>query len=223
MINLATTRASLLTRHRNAEKRDLFVGSVLSFWKHENLWCPDPSTNRLQPLRSCRRYEMTGTIGSKSAHYSSSEKLQLTRKQQHKSSDTLYWLHFFTITMTLNRIIRTVLFLACAAASTSAQDLLETPIDLWSYQLLPQADLGPVEVQKGNGVFLDPSGRMAVVTTVGATVYAFNAYSGTEMWQYQTPVDGTNVASCHSAVTFSDLGYMTFSVVDNENSLTPTT
>ena len=86
--------------------------------------------------------------------------------------------------MILNRFVRSAFFLACAAATASAQDLLSTPVERWSYQLLPQANLGPVEVQKGNGVFLDPSGRMAIVTTVGATVYAFDAYSGTEMWQY---------------------------------------
>ena len=69
-----------------------------------------------------------------------------------------------------------------------------------------------------------PSGRMAIVTTVGATVYAFDAYSGTEMWQYQAPADGTSIATCRSAVTFSPSGtYMAFSVVDNENSLAPTT
>ena len=126
--------------------------------------------------------------------------------------------------MILNRFVRSAFFLACAAATASAQDLLSTPVERWSYQLLPQANLGPVEVQKGNGVFLDPSGRMAIVTTVGATVYAFDAYSGTEMWQYQAPADGTSIATCRSAVTFSPSGtYMAFSVVDNENSLAPTT
>ncbi|KAL3919801.1 MAG: hypothetical protein SGILL_003574 [Bacillariaceae sp.] len=124
--------------------------------------------------------------------------------------------------MIFNRIVRSTFFLACAANAVSAQDLLPTPVERWSYQLLPQANLGPVEVQKGNGVFLDPSGKMAIVTTVGATVYAFDAYSGTEMWQYQAPTDGTSIASCRSAVTFGE-EYMTLSVVDNENSLTPTT
>lgn len=124
--------------------------------------------------------------------------------------------------MILNRFVRSSFFLACAAASVSAQDLLATPVEKWSSQLLPQADLGSVEIQKGNGVFIH--GNMAVVTTIGATVYAFNAYTGTEMWQYQTPADGSSVAACHSAVTFSHTGgYMVFSVVDNENSLTPTT
>lgn len=126
--------------------------------------------------------------------------------------------------MILNRIVRSTFFLACAASAVSAQDLLPAPVERWSYQLLPQANLGPVEVQKGNGVFLDPSGKMAVVTTVGGTVYAFDAYSGTEMWQYQAPPDGTSIASCRSAVTFSpNEEWMAFSVVDNENSLTPTT
>jgi outer membrane protein assembly factor BamB len=129
--------------------------------------------------------------------------------------------------MLLNRFVTTVFGLAVTAVSVSAQDLLEllpTPVERWTFQLLPQAELGPVEIQKGNGVFIDPSGKMAVVTTIGATVYAFGAYSGTELWSYQAPSDGTTSVGCHSAVTFSPTeGYMAFSVVDNENSLTPTT
>ncbi|KAG7361839.1 PQQ-like domain containing protein [Nitzschia inconspicua] len=125
--------------------------------------------------------------------------------------------------MFLNRHIRSAFFLACAAASVAAQELLLEPTELWNYQLTPQADLGPVEIQKGNGVFVDPTGRMAVVTTVGATVYAFNAYSGAELWQYQAPSDGTGIARCRSAVTFAPTQeYMAFTVVDNENSVSPT-
>jgi hypothetical protein len=129
--------------------------------------------------------------------------------------------------MFLTRIVQTSFILAFGAVSASAQDLLEllpTPIERWTFQLLPQAELGPVEIQKGNGVFVDPSGRMAIVTTVGATVYAFGAYSGGELWSYQAPSDGTSSVACHSAVTFSPTEeYMAFSVVDNENSLSPTT
>jgi outer membrane protein assembly factor BamB len=125
--------------------------------------------------------------------------------------------------MIFNNLVRTSLFLA-SAASVLAQDLLPTPVQLWTYQLLPQTDLGSVNIQKGNGVFLDADGKMAVVTTVGATVYAFSAYSGKELWHYQAPYAENSITSCHSAVTFSPSAtFMAFSVVDNENALTPTT
>lgn len=68
-----------------------------------------------------------------------------------------------------------------------------------------------------------PDGKHALVTTVGATVYAFNAYNGAQAWVYQPEAVGTSIARSHSGVTFGPLGeYIVYAVVDNENSLSPT-
>lgn len=104
-----------------------------------------------------------------------------------------------------------------------AEPLMAEPNTLWTAQLFPDANLGSVEVQSGNGVFLAPDGAHALVTTVGATVYAFNAYTGEQRWVYQPEQIGTSIARSHSAVTFSPTGeYAVYAVVDNENSLDPT-
>jgi hypothetical protein len=77
---------------------------------------------------------------------------------------------------------------------------------------------------KGNGVFMSPDGTTAFVTTIGATIYAISPYSGATKWTYQVQSTGENIARSHSAVTFSPTGsFMAMSVVDNENSATPTT
>mmetsp|Transcript_25319 Transcript_25319/g.54000 ORF Transcript_25319/g.54000 Transcript_25319/m.54000 type:complete len:558 (+) Transcript_25319:111-1784(+) len=102
------------------------------------------------------------------------------------------------------------------------EDLLETPTKLWSAQLFPDVDLGSVEIEAGNGVFMAPDGKHALVTTVGATVYAFNAYTGEQVWVYQPEAAGTSIARSHSGVVFGT-DYMVYAVVDNENSMNPTT
>jgi hypothetical protein len=110
-----------------------------------------------------------------------------------------------------------------APPSIDLQDLLLEPTTLWTTQLFPDAELGSVSVEAGNGIFMAPDGKHAIVTTVGATVYAFNAYSGGDpKWLYQAPSVGTSIARSHSSVTFAPSGdYMVFAVVDNENSLDP--
>ena len=103
------------------------------------------------------------------------------------------------------------------------EELLDAPTTLWSAQLFPDIDLGSVAIEAGNGVFMAPDGKHALVTTVGATVYAFNAYNGEQAWVYQPEAIGNSIARSHSGVVFGPLGdYMVYSVVDNENSLNPT-
>ena len=126
--------------------------------------------------------------------------------------------------------ILSTLFLAVSAGSAVADEdgfvyesLLDTPTKLWSAQLFPDIDLGAIEIEAGNGVFMAPDGKHALVTTVGATVYAFNAYTGEQAWVYQpASVDGS-ITRSHSAVVFGpNSDYMVYAVVDNENSMAPT-
>ena len=99
---------------------------------------------------------------------------------------------------------------------------METPAKIWSAQLFPDVDLGPVEIEAGNGVFMAPDGMHALVTTVGATVYAFNAYNGKKAWVYQPESISNTIVRSHSGVTFGpNSDYMVYAVVDNENSMTP--
>lgn len=131
--------------------------------------------------------------------------------------------------MKFSSILSTLCLLA-SSLSALAEDtgseyeaLLETPVKVWSAQLFPDPELGPVEIEAGNGVFMAPDGKHALVTTIGASVYAFNAYSGEIAWFYQPEALTDNIARCHSGVTFGpDSEYMVYAVVDNENSLSPT-
>ncbi len=131
--------------------------------------------------------------------------------------------------MKFSSILSTLCLLA-TSFSALAEDtgleyeaLLETPVKIWSAQLFPEPELGPVEIEAGNGVFMAPDGKHALVTTIGASVYAFNAYSGEVAWVYQPEASTDNIARCHSGVTFGpDSEYMVYAVVDNENSLSPT-
>ena len=106
---------------------------------------------------------------------------------------------------------------------TVYQPLLEAPVVLWSTTLKPDVTLGSIDIEAGNGVFMAPDGKHAIVTTVGANVYAMNAYSGEEVWVYHPEAVGSSIARSHSGVTFAPTGdYMVYAVVDNENSLSPT-
>lgn len=130
--------------------------------------------------------------------------------------------------MKFSTIVSSLCLLATArttfADETEAglEPLLETPTKLWSAQLFPDVNLGAVEIEAGNGVFMAPDGKHALVTTVGATVYAFNAYTGEQAWVYQpAPISGT-IARSHSGVVFGPgVDYMVYAVVDNENSMSP--
>lgn len=135
--------------------------------------------------------------------------------------------------MKFSNIIRT-LFLLASARSAVAEDedvevpfqykpLLNAPATLWTAQLFPDVDLGSVEINAGNGVFMAPDGKHALVTTVGATVYAFNAYNGEQAWVYQPESVSDTIARSHSGVVFGpQADYMVYAVVDNENSMNPT-
>jgi outer membrane protein assembly factor BamB len=131
--------------------------------------------------------------------------------------------------MKFSNLVRT-LFLLASAGSAAAQpegfvyaDLLEAPTKLWSAQLFPDVDLGSVEIEAGNGIVMAPDGKHALVTTVGATVYAFDAYTGEQAWVYQPEAISNSIARSHSAVIFGpQADYMVYSVVDNENSMSPT-
>lgn len=108
-----------------------------------------------------------------------------------------------------------------APATFQFEPLLEAPVQIWSAQLFPDMALGAVDIEAGNGVFIAPDGKHALVTTIGATVYAFKAYSGEQSWVYQPEAVGSSIARSHSGVVFGP-DYMVYAVVDNENSLTPT-
>jgi len=128
--------------------------------------------------------------------------------------------------MKVTNIFRTLFFLASAgsALSDEAPDLLDSPAKLWTAQLFPDPALGEVNVEAGNGVFMAPDGKTALVTTVGATVYAFKAYSGEQAWVYQPEALPNSVTRSHGTVVVGPKAdYMVYSVVDNENSLSPTT
>ena len=127
-----------------------------------------------------------------------------------------------------NLLVRTaLLMLACSVSTTSVvgQDLLATPVELWTQQLLPDANLGETDVLYGNGITMSPDGKMAFVTTIGATVYALHPYSGELIWAYQAgPVADNSIVRSHSSVVMSPTGnYMAYTVVDDENSLNPVT
>lgn len=130
--------------------------------------------------------------------------------------------------MKFSDIARNLFLLASIRSAVSEDEtpeleaLLDTPVELWSAQLFPDIDLGAVDIEAGNGVFMAPDGKHAIVTTVGATVYAFNAYSGEQAWVYQPEAVGTGIARSHSGITYGPLGeYMVYAIVDNENSMSP--
>jgi hypothetical protein len=124
---------------------------------------------------------------------------------------------------TLSSAVNTVGVMGQEAAA--AAPLLAEPTVLYTLTLSPDpVTLSAVDIEWGNGVFMAPDNRTAVVGTVGAVVTAFDAYSGTQLWTYEpTPIANT-ITRSHSNIIFSpDNTYWVYSVVDNENSLTPTT
>ncbi len=128
-------------------------------------------------------------------------------------------------TMKYFSLATAVLAAACTqVASQELPPLFSDPVLLWQSQLTADVNLGPTDVLKGNGVFMAPDGMTAYVTTVGATVYAFDAYSGAALWTYQPETVGTSITRSHSGLSFGPTAdYMVYSVVDNENSLNPET
>ena len=130
--------------------------------------------------------------------------------------------------MKFSNILRTLCLLATARSAVADEEvayepLLETPTKLWAATLFPDVDLGSVEIEAGNGVFMAPDGKHALVTTVGATIYAFNAYTGEQAWVYQPESISNSITRSHCGPVFGPMAdYMVYAVVDNENSLTPT-
>jgi len=131
--------------------------------------------------------------------------------------------------MKFSSILRSLALLATARSAVADdteveyEPLLETPTRLWSAQLFPDVDLGAVDVEAGNGVFMAPDGKHALVVTIGATVYAFDAYTGEQAWVYQAEAISNSIARSHSGVVFGPgSDHMIFAVVDNENSMAPT-
>eukprot|EP00529_Nitzschia_sp_RCC80_P024944 CAMPEP_0113481652 /NCGR_PEP_ID=MMETSP0014_2-20120614/22518_1 /TAXON_ID=2857 /ORGANISM="Nitzschia sp." /LENGTH=538 /DNA_ID=CAMNT_0000375153 /DNA_START=114 /DNA_END=1730 /DNA_ORIENTATION=- /assembly_acc=CAM_ASM_000159 len=120
----------------------------------------------------------------------------------------------------------TALALASSFVAVTAQEaLLPVPTVLWTTTLSPDpTTLSSVDIEAGNGVFMAPDNKTAVVGTVGAVVAAFDAFSGTQLWTYEpTPIANT-ITRSHSNIIFSpDNSYWVYSVVDNENSFEPTT
>ena len=140
----------------------------------------------------------------------------------------LYSSELTLATMKFSTIVSSLCLLATARSAfadepeAGLEPLLETPTKLWSAQLFPDVNIGSVEIEGGNGVFMAPDGIHALVTTVGATVYSFNAYTGEQAWVYQpAPIPG-NIARSHSGVVFGpEANYMVYGVVDNEFSTSP--
>lgn len=111
---------------------------------------------------------------------------------------------------------------APVTVTAQLEPLLAEPTVRWSFTL--SADTTTENIEYGNGVFMAPDGKTALVGTVGASVYAFDAFSGEQKWSYMPEVIGTSITRSHSAIISSpDESYMVYSVVDNENSFTPTT
>jgi outer membrane protein assembly factor BamB len=124
-------------------------------------------------------------------------------------------------------LVVTVLAAACTTQVAGQEELpplFSDPVKLWETQLAADVNLGPTDILEGNGVFMGPDGSTAYVATLGATVYAFNAYTGAQLWTYQPEVIGTSITRSHSGLSFGPTAdYMVYSVVDNENSLNPET
>ena len=81
-----------------------------------------------------------------------------------------------------------------------------------------------VGVGRGNCVIMSPDQSQLIATSIGGTVSAYDPFSGDRLWGYDAPQNG--ITRSHSCVAFppkADMPYMVYAVVDNENSVTPTT
>ena len=117
---------------------------------------------------------------------------------------------------------KSLAFLFTLGISTvlSQEQLLATPVELWSEQIFSTVttELG---VGKGNGCTLSPDGAHLVVTSVGGTVTSFNALTGEVEWEYDPPQADGGIVRSHSQVVFpinATSPYMVYAVVENENS-----
>ena len=110
------------------------------------------------------------------------------------------------------------IWLASTLVANAQLEVLDTPQVLW--------EATAPAVEYGNGVFLTPDESLVLTTSVDGPVNAYEASSGNNVWLYTPPeVDG-GVIRCHSGITFwgnNDGTYMVYSIIDNENGISPAT
>lgn len=96
------------------------------------------------------------------------------------------------MTFSWNKIATLALLaLATAVSTTNAQIEYLDPADitqLWS-------QFATDGIDKGNGVFLSPSGDLAVVVSRNGAVSAFNPATGVPVWSFPTPSATSNSTS----------------------------
>ena len=115
----------------------------------------------------------------------------------------------------------TLVILGLSQALAQAPLLLE-PIVAWTNEIAtPDGGL-----LKGNGVKISPDGEHLITTSVGGAVTSFSILDGEFEWEYIPPsFDGGDVAS-HSEIVFTTTNagspYMAYSIVEDENSASPT-
>ena len=116
-----------------------------------------------------------------------------------------------------NKLRLAALLVALGVSTITAQNALQDPVVYFSKQV--EGDVG-----YGNGLFLMPGEQLLVATSSDGTVTCFHALTGEELWEY-SPQSSSEIAS-HSGVAFTtenaETPYMVYSIIENENSLTPT-
>ena len=114
-----------------------------------------------------------------------------------------------------NKLRLAALLVALGVSTITAQNALQDPVVYFSKQV--EGDVG-----YGNGLFLYE--QLLVATSSDGTVTCFHALTGEELWEY-SPESSGEIAS-HSGVAFTtenaETPYMVYSIIENENSLTPT-
>jgi hypothetical protein len=117
---------------------------------------------------------------------------------------------------------RTALLVVLGVSQAGAQDLLASPVEYWTNQILPNNPANSPAVLKGNGVFLTPDGKHLISSSVGGILNSFDAWSGIFEWQYDPLSAMDGIVRTHSSVVFSTDNamepYMVYSIVENENS-----
>jgi len=81
-------------------------------------------------------------------------------------------------------------------------------------------------IMDSNGVFINPSDTVTVVTEASGNLHAFDPFSGDELWTFTPPSNDNLPVGCRGGATFSTTGtkeYITYSVIDDPNGLDPFT
>eukprot|EP00934_Nitzschia_sp_Nitz4_P008837 Nitzschia sp. Nitz4//scaffold8_size234185//210384//212064//NITZ4_001299-RA/size234185-snap-gene-0.26-mRNA-1//1//CDS//3329559932//8827//frame0 len=124
----------------------------------------------------------------------------------------------------LSYVKSAALLLALGASQVAAQgDLLTMPEVLHEFILAPELDV-EAGVASGNGIVITPDSSSIIVTSVGATVTSLTLKDLEYEWEYNPPQLASGVVRSHSRVVFAEMAetpYMAYTVVINENSLTP--